>query len=173
LEEVAALGDRFDLIIVNHVLEHVRNPVLFLRDLLPLLNSNGTIYVDVPDAAQYKSLESLHIAHLYHFTIKTLEAALKQAGLTALKFDRHSPPYHPDSIFSLARPGIQDGAASVASWRPGQSEAAIRIVAIGRTAWKYHLMNLLPIGLSRRMLDRFLSLIGLRRHDSVSNFRAR
>jgi 2-polyprenyl-3-methyl-5-hydroxy-6-metoxy-1,4-benzoquinol methylase len=55
---------RFDLVTINHVYEHVKQPVQFLRELAPLLTPQARIYIDVPDVTAYRRLEDLHIAHL-------------------------------------------------------------------------------------------------------------
>lgn len=88
----------FDLIIANHVLEHVRNPVQFLVDLKRILKPNASIYVDLPDVSAYTSLADLHIAHLYHFSIRTLIATAHRGGLNVAYIGRHAPPRHPRSI---------------------------------------------------------------------------
>jgi SAM-dependent methyltransferase len=92
----------FDLIIVNHVLEHVDNPVSLLGRLHQLLVSGGKIYVDVPDVASYARPEDLHIAHLFHFSERTLPAAFEKAGFWVLTTVCHTPPHHPSSIWSMA-----------------------------------------------------------------------
>lgn len=42
-------GESFDNIIVNHVLEHVRNPRSFVRELHRLLKPAGTLFVGTPN----------------------------------------------------------------------------------------------------------------------------
>lgn len=93
----------FDLIIVNHVLEHVDNPTDLLGKLMVLLDTGGKIYVDVPDADRYATPDSLHIAHLFHFSPRTLIAALEKAGLWVLRTECHAPPHHPPSVWCLAQ----------------------------------------------------------------------
>lgn len=93
----------FNLIILNHVLEHIDNPVRFLTELKELLIWGGEIYIDVPDVAKYEGAECLHIAHLFHFSQHTLAAAVKKAGFWVLSTKHHSPPYHPASVLCLAK----------------------------------------------------------------------
>jgi 2-polyprenyl-3-methyl-5-hydroxy-6-metoxy-1,4-benzoquinol methylase len=88
----------FDLIVVNHVLEHVENPVQFLITLKQILSNEGKIYLDVPDVSAYSDVTDLHIAHLYHFSMGTLTAATAKAGLHVVAAERHCPPRHPRSI---------------------------------------------------------------------------
>ena len=84
---------RFDLIIATHVLEHVVDPVQFLGQLHDFLNSGGCVYLDVPDLAAYPNVASLHIAHLYHFSKRTLSMVVETAGyLVASTIESYQPP---------------------------------------------------------------------------------
>jgi SAM-dependent methyltransferase len=106
----SAHATRFDLIVAIHVLEHVGDPVGFLQGLRPWLKVGSTVLVDVPDAGAYTSLDDLHLAHLYHFSIHTLALTAQRAGLFPMVLERHDPPYHPRSIRALLRladPGIR------------------------------------------------------------------
>jgi SAM-dependent methyltransferase len=47
---LASLGDRaFAFVILNHVLEHVANPIMVLRDLCRLVEPGGLLVLSVPD----------------------------------------------------------------------------------------------------------------------------
>ena len=41
-------GQRYDAVLLFHVLEHVENPVQFLREIRPLLKPGGTLVAEVP-----------------------------------------------------------------------------------------------------------------------------
>ena len=41
---------KFDLITLNKVLEHVENPVNFLKNSIKFLKKDGLIYIEVPDS---------------------------------------------------------------------------------------------------------------------------
>jgi SAM-dependent methyltransferase len=106
VESLAPAGERdFDLIVINHVYEHVKEPVGFLRQLQALLGAGGRIYIDVPDITQYSGLESLHIAHLYHFGPTTLRRAAGLAGYAVDVLEAHQPVMHPRSLRCLLRAG--------------------------------------------------------------------
>jgi 2-polyprenyl-3-methyl-5-hydroxy-6-metoxy-1,4-benzoquinol methylase len=111
LDAVEALRITFDLIIVNHVLEHVREPVPFLRRLAALCTARGMIYVDVPDAARYSSLDDLHIAHLFHFSMASLQNIAHKAQLRVVRIERHEPTRHPPSVRAVFAPAAVAGAA--------------------------------------------------------------
>ena len=103
-EQIAAqtgLGnDGFDIIILNHVLEHVMEPNLLLRKLHELLAPGGLLYLIVPNEGSppsaWKSLISRarlkrrafkHLSpghHLFFYTRSTLPRLLTKNGFTHL-----------------------------------------------------------------------------------------
>lgn len=93
---------KYDLIILNHVMEHFYDPSIELMKIRNVLNHNGKIYIDVPNAKEYSSANDLHIAHLYHFTQNSLINLLHSNGYKVIKIEPHSPPHHPASIYCIA-----------------------------------------------------------------------
>jgi SAM-dependent methyltransferase len=77
--------NKYDLIILNHVLEHLPNIQETLTLVKEALKPDGLFYVSVPglkNPEYYFSptksfLGSLHIAHLYHFSRNSLINAIK------------------------------------------------------------------------------------------------
>lgn len=86
--ELAPFPDaHFDAIVVNHVLEHVHDPISLLKKCNNLLREDGIIIVDVPNLDSYQAqvfdsywdgLDSPR--HLYNFRPKSLLAMLDGAG---------------------------------------------------------------------------------------------
>jgi 2-polyprenyl-3-methyl-5-hydroxy-6-metoxy-1,4-benzoquinol methylase len=85
--------DRFDLIVLFHVLEHIGRPVDFLRELGPRLRPGGAIVVEVPNVED--ALLSVyriaafqrfywHPAHRVYFSKNTLSETARRAGLSAV-----------------------------------------------------------------------------------------
>lgn len=135
VDALKATGPRpFDLIVVNHVYEHVKQPVDFLVSLKPLLSERGRIYIDVPDIGEYAGLESLHIAHLYHFGKDTLERAALGAGFAVERLEKHSPIMHPRSLRCVLRPDAGAAAPAPVNRREGWSQVA----AAEAGAARYH-----------------------------------
>jgi 2-polyprenyl-3-methyl-5-hydroxy-6-metoxy-1,4-benzoquinol methylase len=63
----------FDLITASHVLEHLLHPESFFVMVRRLLNDNGLLFLDVPDAEHCtKHLHNIHIGHVYHFTEQSI-----------------------------------------------------------------------------------------------------
>lgn len=136
----------FNLIIVNHVLEHVENPVDFLLRLKHFLARDGSIYADVPDIYSYASLADFHIAHRYHFSICTLLATAHSADLCVAEIGRHSPPHHPRSIRCLLM--LQCAEPTLSEEELDDGLVYDRIRAINRWGWYYHLrQRALSLGL--------------------------
>lgn len=64
IDELIALQSKFDLILVNHVLEHLKNGELVYAKLLSLLNDKGILYAEFPSV---RSLGSIFNGRDYHF----------------------------------------------------------------------------------------------------------
>jgi SAM-dependent methyltransferase len=79
-----------NLIVARHVLEHCPDPVGELNAWSSLLARDGYLYVEVPSVLLayevYGDLDLfLQNAHLYHFTLRTLEWLLSRVGFQLVK----------------------------------------------------------------------------------------
>ena len=67
-----------DLIYLNHVFEHMNDPLGFLQDCRSRLADGGRIVIVVPDVSRIDSftvpagdlIQFLHIAHKYNFSFE-------------------------------------------------------------------------------------------------------
>ena len=77
--------DQFDLIRMSHVLEHLNDPVKYLRLVAGWLTADGVLFVQVPNIdveCRERSVGGIfHFAHIFNFNPWTLRAAAAQAGL--------------------------------------------------------------------------------------------
>ena len=90
--ELLKAGDteRFDMVSMMHVLEHLEDPLGTLREIrLDLLADNGFLLVEVPNVYAHDSYE---LAHLSCFTENTLAEMLTQAGYKILHTRKHGVP---------------------------------------------------------------------------------
>ncbi len=85
-------SQRFDVITMWHVLEHVPKLNERIEDLKRLLKPNGIIIIAVPncnslDAKIYQENWAAYDVprHLYHFTPKDIDAVFKKHGLKVFK----------------------------------------------------------------------------------------
>lgn len=76
---------RFDLIRLNHVLEHLNNPVKYLAWIARWLKPSGVLYVETPnietDCREKSRGNMFHYAHIFNFNPWTLRACASLAGL--------------------------------------------------------------------------------------------
>jgi SAM-dependent methyltransferase len=94
VDDVIAQEEEFDVIILNHVLEHLVNPLDVIAGLRQRLTVRGFLYIAVPGVmnpgfylSPTKSLVGgFHISHLFYFTVATLEQCL--AGFNIMYKDR-------------------------------------------------------------------------------------
>lgn len=79
-------GRSFDVIIMNHVLEHVQQPVDFLRDVYRLLAPTGILHLAVPNIdcweARFSGWTSYEPYHLIYFNPRTLQSCVEVAGFS-------------------------------------------------------------------------------------------
>jgi SAM-dependent methyltransferase len=83
-------AERFDLITIMHVLEHLADPVGYLVELrAKWLSPGGTLVVEVPNLFGHFSLERPHLVCLH---AATLRRALSVAGYRPSRIVRHGAP---------------------------------------------------------------------------------
>ncbi|MEY4942880.1 MAG: hypothetical protein RL254_1061, partial [Planctomycetota bacterium] len=88
-EPLATLAgeNRFDVIVMNHVLEHVHRPIEFMADVRRLLAPGGVVHVAVPNIACWEaalpgwtSYEPYHLTYFYPQTLsrRNMSTRLRQ-----------------------------------------------------------------------------------------------
>lgn len=85
LDSMGNSSNRFDVVILSHVLEHFHDPREAVRKCAALLSPNGSFFIEVPNMLRpnpKKRLANwLAIEHMYYFTPHNLERILREAGL--------------------------------------------------------------------------------------------
>jgi len=91
LDELFVSGqNKFDLISMIHVLEHLPDPVMYLKELrVNHLDDQGKILIEVPNLYAHDSFE---IAHLISFSRHSLYEVLKKAGFRTIFMETHGRP---------------------------------------------------------------------------------
>lgn len=80
-----------DIVILNHTLEHMTHPRDELLNIRKLLSSNGILYIALPGIYYIHDTYRGHLAgsflqnaHVWHFTLKTLNQILADAGFALI-----------------------------------------------------------------------------------------
>jgi 2-polyprenyl-3-methyl-5-hydroxy-6-metoxy-1,4-benzoquinol methylase len=102
--------ESFDVVVLNHSLEHMPHPLLTLRDVARILRPKGTIHITVPNGAserltiQKDSWAGLCFpVHFWFFDAETLLQALHRTGF-------HGVFLRPQSL--------ETRLARISVWRP-------------------------------------------------------
>jgi len=85
--------EKFDVILLGDVLEHLKSPEIFLKQLHPLLNKNGYLVCSIPNISyilirlqllngifDYSNMGLLDNDHLQYFTLKTIIPLLEKTN---------------------------------------------------------------------------------------------
>ncbi len=101
---------KYDIILMWHVLEHIKNPSSFLQRLSSLLNKNGVFIFEVPnrDSLGFRLTRKqwFHLdtpRHLYHFNQRSLKKLLNQHGLKVVEYSGNSIDYWHDLTTSICK----------------------------------------------------------------------
>lgn len=93
--------ERFDFIILNHVIEHVRNPKQWLNQIEKILNKNGVVYIETPNLKShlfhYEKKDYTFLTppdHLWIFSPSSFETMIKKSSLKIRKINTYSHPSH-------------------------------------------------------------------------------
>ena len=82
---------KFGLMSMVHVLEHVKAPGLFLHAYRKYLANDGVLFIEVPDAVEFKILSKDHdefnSCHFHFFTIPSLSAIVERSGYSIFKIE--------------------------------------------------------------------------------------
>lgn len=85
--------ERFDVVVMNHVLEHVSDPRTLLKAARARLKPGGVLHLAVPNVAAWEARlpgwNSYEPYHLLYFTPRTLRAAAEQGGFEILEVNTH------------------------------------------------------------------------------------
>jgi 2-polyprenyl-3-methyl-5-hydroxy-6-metoxy-1,4-benzoquinol methylase len=98
---------KFDLITFNKVIEHVRDPLSFLKLSQSFIKENGYVYIEVPDgttASIYgQSRNEFALEHYHIFSIRSLHQLIISAGYVVEYMERLIEPSGKFTIRAVAK----------------------------------------------------------------------
>jgi len=98
IEDMNFKGQQFDVISMQHVIEHIYEPVATMKEILKLLKPNGILYLETPDiesgSAKLYGKDWLHIKipeHVLYFSELTLKRLLNTLDCEVLGVQKPVP----------------------------------------------------------------------------------
>jgi len=96
LAELKEVGNKFDLVYMQHVLEHFKNPFEVLQDCNDLLNKNGLILIMVPNSEygkakkqkekhRFYNQKGVGAEHFVYFNYTNIEKVLNASGFKVVQ----------------------------------------------------------------------------------------
>lgn len=96
-ERAKLTNKKYDVVIFNHTLEHMTNPLTILKKARSILGAGGILFIDVPNFASLSARVSgvswkyiLPNEHLWHFTPSSLFNLLKKCGFAPIYWEADS-----------------------------------------------------------------------------------
>ncbi|MBF0499254.1 MAG: methyltransferase domain-containing protein [Candidatus Riflebacteria bacterium] len=94
LEQANFASESFDVVVLNHSLEHIPDPVAILREARRILRNDGLLVIGVPNVASIMAfIKREHWAswhpgeHIWFFSPRSLRKLLKQTGFSIRHFE--------------------------------------------------------------------------------------
>lgn len=81
--DLTEIGDKFDVLSIIHVLEHIPYPAKYLTQIIHFLKDDGFLIIEVPDLLE-NPFDLLIADHATHFTENRLKSLLNEAGFEVI-----------------------------------------------------------------------------------------
>ncbi|WP_179371822.1 class I SAM-dependent methyltransferase [Nitrosopumilus ureiphilus] len=87
------INEKFDVIWMSHVLEHIIKPVQFFENIRRNLKNEGIFFIEVPNCENDSMLNSsiFLVPHTFHFSKNSLANLAKKSGFKVVKSDYFRP----------------------------------------------------------------------------------
>ncbi|MEO0532742.1 MAG: class I SAM-dependent methyltransferase [Cyanobacteria bacterium P01_A01_bin.123] len=87
-------SERFDIVLLADVIEHIQNPGIVIRESMQLLEQDGKIIISVPNAfgiirflKSFFRYEQVHPDHICYYSFATLETLADRMGLEVIEIN--------------------------------------------------------------------------------------
>jgi len=107
-EDLKLPKNKYDVVILNHTLEHLSNPFATLKEVNSILKKGGIVFIDVPNFGSLSSLLFrkkfsllLPKEHNFHFTKDSLTKLLEKSGFRVNYVETRS------GVFDYANPFLE------------------------------------------------------------------
>ena len=94
IKDIDPGNERFDIIALSHVLEHLTDPIDILKHCKKLLNPGGIVFIELPYSPLPEEIspellqDYLNTTHLFNFRSSSLEKFLMKSDLEPFSLDR-------------------------------------------------------------------------------------
>lgn len=114
-------SERFDLLILSQVFEHIVEPVVFMRATRRHLASDARVFIEVPCHSLWDDSEyGFSFEHVNYFSPSTLSQALQQAGFVVTRLEVCSDArYFRREVYDYQGDGASDRIAAIGKRRCG------------------------------------------------------
>ena len=89
-DNINTIDECFDIITLHHTLEHIINPIKFLKNIQNLIHQEGYLIISVPDFIR-NPFDLIVADHCSHFQINSIEKVLGFAGFKTVLIDNSFP----------------------------------------------------------------------------------
>lgn len=101
--ELDMTDHKYDVIILNHVIEHFTDSFGNMKSILKHLNHNGILYAGVPNIDNFDK-NQFQNAHVYYFSPRTFDYYIRMCSLEKIQF-ASAEKVHMYGIYKIAQGG--------------------------------------------------------------------
>lgn len=118
-DQIPYVGEKFDLICMFDVLEHIQEDQETLNALSPLLKPKGRIIITVPANPWMWSSHDVHLHHIRRYTASELKTKIDRAGLRAIRFSYFNTLLFPLAIVARIKDRLSGNPTASGTATPG------------------------------------------------------
>lgn len=129
------VGETFDVVLMEGVLEHLIDIQGNVRDALAYLKKDGALYLNVPDLAAFPDCHDLYqqfsVEHVNFFSLPSMQNLMGAFGMTCVAYDRNG--YGVFTLWRHASEGVtartfdQAGTADMRTYLAGAEQLAAQM----------------------------------------------